>query len=249
MTTIHTPPASTLSLPSDTEIDDSSSETMPPSPRPIYLIVATALKPSMGIGLKGELPWPALKKDMAFFRSVTMTGSLSISGPEPLERRRNAVIMGRKTWESIPKRFRPLKGRVNVVVTRDVKRFGDADGKEVLAVEGLREGLDVLGEDVGKVFVIGGSQIYRSAMEGRWPGPLRVLQTLVRRGDGGEIECDTLFPARFEENVEVDGWRKANVDEVREWVDGQEVPGGDGEWEADGENGMEIRVVGWERMA
>jgi dihydrofolate reductase len=217
---------------------------MPPSPRPIYLIVATALKPAMGIGLKGELPWPALKKDMAFFRSVTT----SVSTSESVESRRNAVIMGRKTWESIPGRFRPLKGRVNVVVTRDVKGFGEADGRGVLAVGGLTEGLDGLGDDVGKVFVIGGSQIYRAAMEVKWPGPLRALQTLVRRGDGGEIECDTFFPVRFEENMEVDGWRKASADEVKEWVDGQKVPGGEGEWEADGNNGMEIRVVGWERM-
>jgi dihydrofolate reductase len=217
---------------------------MPPSPRPIYLIVATALKPAMGIGLKGELPWPALKKDMAFFRSVTT----SVSTSESVESRRNAVIMGRETWESIPGRFRPLKGRVNVVVTRDVKGFGEADGRGVLAVGGLTEGLDGLGDDVGKVFVIGGSQIYRAAMEVKWPGPLRALQTLVRRGDGGEIECDTFFPVRFEENMEVDGWRKASADEVKEWVDGQKVPGGEGEWEADGNNGMEIRVVGWERM-
>jgi dihydrofolate reductase len=217
---------------------------MPPSPRPIYLIVATALKPAMGIGLKGELPWPALKKDMAFFRSVTT----SVSTSESVESRRNAVIMGRKTWESIPGRFRPLKGRVNVVVTRDVKGFGEADGRGVLAVGGLTEGLNGLGDDVGKIFVIGGSQIYKTAIEGNWPGSFRVLQTLVRRGDGGEIECDTFFPVRFEENVEVDGWRKASADEVKGWVDGQNVPGGDGQWEADGDNGMEIRVVGWERM-
>jgi dihydrofolate reductase len=238
MTTIHTPPASTLSLPSDTEIDDPD---MPIS-RPIYLIVATALKPSMGIGLKGELPWPALKKDMAFFRSVT-SGGTGLG-------KRNAVIMGRKTWESIPRRFRPLRGRVNVVVTRDMGGFGEKDGEQVLAVGGLAEGLGLLEEqvgEVGNVFVIGGSQIYRAAVGEKWAGPLRVLQTLVRRAGGGEIECDTFFPLELEETAEVDSWRRASGEEVRGWVDGKTVPGGDGEWEADGESGMEIRVVGWEK--
>jgi dihydrofolate reductase len=223
MSTIPTPPETTLSENSDTELDSSK---MPPS-KPIYLIVATALKPAMGIGLKGELPWPALKKDMSFFRRIT-------SGLG----KRNAVIMGRKTWDSIPVKFRPLKGRINVVVTRKPAEF---DGQEVVAVSGLEEGMEALGEDVGRVFVIGGSQIYQQAM-GLRGREVRVLQTQVRRRDGEGIECDTFFPVVLDDSAE---WRQVSGKEAEGWVDSETVPGSDG-WEADGE-GMEIRVVAWER--
>jgi dihydrofolate reductase len=239
MTTINTPPPSTLSLPSPT----TSETNMPPPTRPLYLIVATALSPSMGIGLKGQLPWPALKKDMAFFRAVTSGAS---------GERRNAVIMGRKTWESIPRKFRPLKGRVNVVVTRDVRGFGEREVEGVLAVEGLEEGLKELdgkGMELGNVFVIGGSTIYAAAVGGDlagW-GPVRILQTVVRKGDRGEFECDTFFPVGLEEGGEVQGWRRVSGEEVEGWVDGKAVPGGNGGWEADG-SGMDIRVVGWEKV-
>ncbi|KAK5043556.1 hypothetical protein LTR84_011416 [Exophiala bonariae] len=89
-------------------------------PKPIYVIVATALKPSMGIGNQGTLPWSGIKGDMAFFRKLT-TKVPESSAPGSL----NALIMGRKTWESIPSKFRPLAGRLNVIITRGkVKELG-----------------------------------------------------------------------------------------------------------------------------
>ena len=62
----------------------------------------------MGIGNNGTLPWPRLSKDMAHFVDKTKTA------PEGMV---NAVIMGRKTWDSIPLALRPLKGRYNIVIT------------------------------------------------------------------------------------------------------------------------------------
>jgi Dihydrofolate reductase len=62
-----------------------------------------------GIGLNGSMPWH-LPTDMAYFKSLTL-------GPAG-QKAANAVIMGRKTWESIPAKFRPLKGRYNVVISR-----------------------------------------------------------------------------------------------------------------------------------
>lgn len=103
--------------------------TMPPpssSRLPLTLIVATT--PSLGIGKNGGLPWPMLKKEMAYFArvtkrvptssSITASSSPSSSSGGSFPNICNAVIMGRKTWDSIPPRFRPLKDRLNVVISR-----------------------------------------------------------------------------------------------------------------------------------
>lgn len=88
------------------------------------------------IGVDGALPWH-LPEDSALFRRVT-TGS--------------TVVMGRRTWESLPDRFRPLPGRVNVVLTSD--RSWAADGAvRASSVE------QVLAEH-GEFWVIGGEAVY-----------------------------------------------------------------------------------------
>lgn len=68
-----------------------------------------------GIGVQGTLPW-RIPKDMAFFKHVT-THIPTESSPDPDAR--NAVIMGRVTWESIPPKFRPLPDRLNIIVSRN----------------------------------------------------------------------------------------------------------------------------------
>ncbi len=77
----------------------------------VIAIVAATLSNGIGIiqGSSGTLPW-RLPKEMAFFARATTYAPAGT---------RNAVIMGRRTWESIPSKFRPLKDRVNVVLSRD----------------------------------------------------------------------------------------------------------------------------------
>ena len=72
------------------------------------LIVAACGK-SLGIGNNGQLPW-RLQSEMKHFATTTKTTQ------DP--GKQNAVIMGRKTWESIPLKFRPLKNRLNIVLSR-----------------------------------------------------------------------------------------------------------------------------------
>lgn len=74
------------------------------------LAMVAAMSLNNGIGREGGLPWK-LKGEMSYFRNVTSTV------PEAESGKRNAVIMGRKTWSSIPSKFRPLKGRVNIVIS------------------------------------------------------------------------------------------------------------------------------------
>jgi dihydrofolate reductase len=77
----------------------------------VTLIVAATT--NNGIGQAGKLPW-RLPREMQYFARVT-TGQ---DGAPRGEGKRNAVVMGRVTWESIPRRFRPLPGRTNFVVSR-----------------------------------------------------------------------------------------------------------------------------------
>jgi len=73
----------------------------------LTLIVAATV--SNGIGQNARLPW-RLPREMAYFARVTSNAP---------EGSMNAVVMGRNTWESIPTKFRPLKDRVNVVISRN----------------------------------------------------------------------------------------------------------------------------------
>jgi hypothetical protein len=68
-----------------------------------------AVTKEWGIGFRGSMPWH-LPEDMAYFK--TLTSATRDSGSM------NAVIMGRKTWDSIPAKFRPLSERINVVISR-----------------------------------------------------------------------------------------------------------------------------------
>ena len=71
--------------------------------------IIVAADEARGIGRLGDLPWK-LPGDMAYYKRTTTAAP---------EGQQNAVIMGRKTFESIPRKFRPLKQRLNIVVTRN----------------------------------------------------------------------------------------------------------------------------------
>lgn len=98
------------------------------------------------IGKDGDLPWN-LPSDLKYFKKVT-TGY--------------PVIMGRKCWESIPERFRPLPNRTNVVITRnpDYKTYSDALVRSNLSLA-IEEQL----WDNDEVFIIGGAEIYKEAFK------------------------------------------------------------------------------------
>ncbi|WEW57817.1 dihydrofolate reductase [Emydomyces testavorans] len=98
---------------------------------PLTLVVATtpittptnASISRLGIGHRGTLPWPRIKSDMSFFARITTRPPPAASAPphQPPQAQSaiNAVIMGRKTYDSLPDRFRPLPKRLNVIITRD----------------------------------------------------------------------------------------------------------------------------------
>jgi dihydrofolate reductase len=101
------------------------------------------------------------------------------------------VVMGRRTWDSLPSRFRPLPGRRNVVVTRHAG--WQAEGAEV--AHSLDDALALVA-DAPKVFVIGGAEFYAQAL----PKADELVLTEIDR----EIEGDAFFPR----------WSRADFDEV-----------------------------------
>lgn len=76
-----------------------------------------------GIGIKGNLPWK-LKSEMAYFTRVT--------SETKDQNKQNAVIMGRKSWDSIPNKFKPLPGRINVVISQTMSPTSAPAGRPIL---------------------------------------------------------------------------------------------------------------------
>jgi dihydrofolate reductase len=151
----------------------------------IALIAAVGQRGELGKdnGLLWHLP-----EDMAHFRETT---------------RGHAVIMGRKTWDSLPPRFKPLPGRRNIVITRQ----RDWSNEGAAGVNTAQAAIHLVADDA-KAFVIGGAQVYASML----PLAAELVLTEVRRSFP---DADTFFPAwsrdDFEETsrrdiVSAQGW-------------------------------------------
>lgn len=98
------------------------------------------------IGAHGDMPWH-LPEDLRRFSALTRGG---------------AVVMGRRTWESFPDRYRPLPGRVNVVVTSSPSLHG-ADAVTSSLDDALATAVRL--SPNGEVWVIGGGRVYAAALD------------------------------------------------------------------------------------
>ncbi len=102
------------------------------------------------IGADNGIPW-RLPEDMAHFKATTLG---------------HPVVMGRKTWDSLPPRFRPLPGRRNVVVTRDPLWAAEGAERAGSITEALERATEPSAPDApATAWVIGGGEIYRAALE------------------------------------------------------------------------------------
>ena len=106
----------------------------------LHLIYARARNGT--IGKDNQMPWH-LPEDLAHFKRVTLG---------------QPVIMGRKTWDSLPARFRPLPGRVNIVITRQ----SDWQAEGALRAGSVEEAIRFCG-DASDAWIMGGAEIYRQA--------------------------------------------------------------------------------------
>ena len=129
--------------------------------RPVTMVASVGLNNELG--RDGDLCWH-IPEDLRHFKELTMGG---------------AVIMGRSTWESLPKR--PLPGRTNIVVTRNP----DFDAPEAIRAESIENAIQLAGNS--EIFIIGGESIYRQAM----PFATRLELTRIFASDP---EADKFFP-------------------------------------------------------
>ena len=132
--------------------------------------IALAVACDLGnvIGNKGEIPWQGkVRSDMKRFRTITQGHS---------------VVMGRKTWESIPLKFRPLPLRQNIVITRNLDFR--VDDPQVIIIHSLEEAIEKA-KSV-KMFVIGGAEIYKLAL----PIADEIYLTVIQ----DRFEGDAKFP-------------------------------------------------------
>jgi dihydrofolate reductase len=159
------------------------------------IVVAADLE--WGIGKANALPWPKLRGDLQHFKRITSTAS---------EGRRNAIVMGRNTWESKEVAGKPLPNRLNVVVSRGAL----AVPAGVVVAHSLDEALAI--DSVETIFVVGGAILIRAAIE---RGDLRyVYLTRVEQ----PFDCDVKMPdldARGFTHHAWDGARKAEEYDVR----------------------------------
>jgi dihydrofolate reductase len=156
--------------------------------------IIVAVDQKNGIGKDGMLPWN-LPADMKHFKATT----LETSSSDQI----NAVVMGRKTWESIPEKWRPLAGRLNVVLTAN-DDYILPEG--VLKFQGFDQALKALsGKEYQKrmehIFVIGGASVYTQAVS----HPLcdKIYLTSIE----GDFGCDVFFP-EFKRSFEQKGFSR-----------------------------------------
>jgi dihydrofolate reductase len=135
------------------------------------------------IGAQGGMPWH-VPEDLAHFKALTLGAP---------------VIMGRRTWESFPDRFRPLPGRRNIVVTRQsdwanagAERAASLESALALAAQG----------DPERIWVIGGGALFREAID--LADLLEVTELDL------EAQGDTQAPERAD-------WRAMSTDPVEGW--------------------------------
>jgi dihydrofolate reductase len=130
------------------------------------IVLIAAVARNGVIGRDNDLPW-RLPEDLQFFRRTTMG---------------HPVLMGRRNWDSLPAKFRPLPGRHNLVLTRNP----DWQAEGATVVHSLAQALDRLG-DAPVLYVIGGGELYRLAL----PLADEIVLTEIDR----EVDGDVHFPA------------------------------------------------------
>jgi dihydrofolate reductase len=145
----------------------------------LSMVVAAAT--NNAIGLKGKLLWN-LPKDMDYFRNITLG---------------HYVLMGRKSWEALPAKFRPLPGRTNIVVTRHT----DFNPPGAHVAGSIDQGVQFARDNgEAELMIIGGGDIYQQALE-------QTDTIYLTRVHHSFPEADAFFP-----ELDTNTWRQTNIE-------------------------------------
>jgi dihydrofolate reductase len=152
---------------------------------PRYGLVVAA-DADRGIGQGNDLPWPRLPGDLAHFKRITA------GTRDPA--RQNAVVMGRRTWDSLPPFYRPMPGRINIVVSRASTELPGAHAVAPSLAAAIDAAVAAGGESI---YCVGGGQLFALAMDD--PRCALVYYTRIE----ARFPHDTVFPA-FEDRFVLD---------------------------------------------
>lgn len=152
-------------------------------------IIISAMDEERGIGKDGDIPWHH-SEDLAHFRDRT------IGSP---------VIMGRKTYLSLPEDYRPLPGRQNIVLTRSDPELDES----VRLANTLDEAYTIAEKLDDKVFIAGGASIYRQTLD----DADRLVLTYIP----GKHDCDTFFPEIGDNWIESESHEREEIT-IKEYI-------------------------------
>lgn len=138
----------------------------------------------IGSSKTNSIPW-RLPEDLKHFKTITT----QTSKKEYV----NAVIMGRKTWESIPPRFRPLPDRINIIVSTTLEA-PPTDAKDTFVANSYQAAISLTDDfpNIDNTFIIGGSSLYNMAVTDK-----RLRHVYLSRYQASHPEADVLFPTEI----------------------------------------------------
>lgn len=142
--------------------------------------IIVAYSKNLVIGRDGKIPW-YVPHDMVRMGKITR----QIESSD--KTKKNAIVMGRKTWESIPEHCRPLKNRINIIISNTISN--NTDDSSVFIVNTLDQAIDLISQlNVDKTFIFGGSRLYQESLSRGLVD--KIYATYIYK----TIEGDTYFP-------------------------------------------------------
>lgn len=147
----------------------------------LKVVIIVAMDKHNGIGKDNDLMWD-LPEDMKFFKTTTLD---------------NIVVMGRKNYESIPEKYRPLPNRENVVLTRN-KSFEAPDCKVFHTFDDILNHYS--NEEDKTMFIIGGGEIYKLALD------MDLVDEMYITHVSSSYDADTFFP-----EINLKDWRRKKI--------------------------------------
>ncbi|PPQ80845.1 hypothetical protein CVT25_001970 [Psilocybe cyanescens] len=200
-----------------------------------FTIIVAATKAN-GIGANSRLPW-RLPKELKYFSDATTNAP---------EGRQNVVIMGRKSWESIPKKHRPLPRRLNVIVSRNQDYDLGTTAESAVLKDSLGSAVSLIdpsnpdAKNLHRGFITGGATLYAESLAlPLSPTEPCVDRVLITRILSPAFEdCDVFMTDFVKDDPK---WTRSPHADLKEWV-GFEVPEGEQE-----ENGVKYEFQMWVR--